>query len=403
MGPDAGTIRRRAAGNAPRRRRRLVDARSGRRQSQVGRRNPRSRAAAQAAARFRRLGGALDPGAARHGAAHGDARARGERPRRRRASPFAPPARRRSPDAGARARAGGARPIAPPLAKAALRRGRRLRRGRDRRPRRRRRARSRRAWRPSRPRRRSIPISRRQALGARSARRGRRADARGRGARFGAILLEGVTGSGKTEVYFEAVAAALRAGPSGARPAARNRADRAVPRPLRRALRRPPRRMAFGDHAAPARAAVARGGERARRASSSARARRCSCPSPISASSSSTRSTRAPTSRKTASIYHARDMAVVRGRFESAPVVLASATPSLETRVNAEQGRYGWLRLASRFGERALPDLAGDRSAGARARRAAAGCRRASSPESRPASPTANRRCCSSTGAAMRR
>jgi primosomal protein N' (replication factor Y) len=50
-------------------------------------------------------------------------------------------------------------------------------------------------------------------------------------------------------------------------------------------------------------------------------------------------------------------MAVVRGRFEGAPVVLASATPSLETRVNAEQGRYGWLRLASRVGERALPDL----------------------------------------------
>jgi primosomal protein N' (replication factor Y) (superfamily II helicase) len=56
--------------------------------------------------------------------------------------------------------------------------------------------------------------------------------------------------------------------------------------------------------------------------------------------------------------YHARDMAVVRARLEGAPIVLASATPSLETRVNAEQGRYGWLRLSSRFGQRAMPRLA---------------------------------------------
>ena len=56
-------------------------------------------------------------------------------------------------------------------------------------------------------------------------------------------------------------------------------------------------------------------------------------------------------------IYHARDMAVVRARLEGAPIVLASATPSIETRVNAEQGRYRWLRLDSRFGQRTLPDL----------------------------------------------
>ena len=39
-------------------------------------------------------------------------------------------------------------------------------------------------------------------------------------------------------------------------------------------------------------------------------------------------------------IYHARDMAVVRARIEGAPVVLASATPSLESFVNAQGGRY---------------------------------------------------------------
>ena len=50
-------------------------------------------------------------------------------------------------------------------------------------------------------------------------------------------------------------------------------------------------------------------------------------------------------------------MAVVRARIERAPICLASATPSLETRVNAEQGRYRWLKLPSRFGERELPDI----------------------------------------------
>ena len=55
--------------------------------------------------------------------------------------------------------------------------------------------------------------------------------------------------------------------------------------------------------------------------------------------------------------YHARDMAVVRGRIEACPVVLASATPSLESRVNAQQGRYVHLRLEARFGGRTLPPI----------------------------------------------
>lgn len=56
--------------------------------------------------------------------------------------------------------------------------------------------------------------------------------------------------------------------------------------------------------------------------------------------------------------YHARDMAVVRARLERAALVLASATPSLESRVNAERGRYRHVRLPERFGGRSLPDLA---------------------------------------------
>ncbi len=53
--------------------------------------------------------------------------------------------------------------------------------------------------------------------------------------------------------------------------------------------------------------------------------------------------------------YHARDMAVVRGHIGKIPVVLASATPSIETEVNARRGRYRRLPLPERFGGAHLP------------------------------------------------
>lgn len=55
--------------------------------------------------------------------------------------------------------------------------------------------------------------------------------------------------------------------------------------------------------------------------------------------------------------YHARDMAVVRARLASAPIVLASATPSIETEVNARRGRYRRLALPVRFGGAKVPGL----------------------------------------------
>ncbi len=55
--------------------------------------------------------------------------------------------------------------------------------------------------------------------------------------------------------------------------------------------------------------------------------------------------------------YNARDMAVVRGRIGNFPVVLVSATPSVESRVNGEVGRYRPIHLPTRFGDAALPDL----------------------------------------------
>ncbi len=55
--------------------------------------------------------------------------------------------------------------------------------------------------------------------------------------------------------------------------------------------------------------------------------------------------------------YHARDLAVVLGRQHRCPVVLGSATPSLETWQNAEAGRYGRLRLTRRATPRAVPRI----------------------------------------------
>lgn len=48
--------------------------------------------------------------------------------------------------------------------------------------------------------------------------------------------------------------------------------------------------------------------------------------------------------------YHARDLAVLRGHEEQVPVLLGSATPSLESLNNAMQKRYAWLRLTKRAG-----------------------------------------------------
>ena len=101
--------------------------------------------------------------------------------------------------------------------------------------------------------------------------------------------------------------------------------------------------------------------------------------------------------------YHARDMAVVRARLSEAPAVLVSATPSLETLANVEAGRYGRITLASRHGGAKLPDVE------------AIDLRDAPPERGRFLSPVlvargagdvrarASRRCCSSTAAATRR
>ena len=56
-------------------------------------------------------------------------------------------------------------------------------------------------------------------------------------------------------------------------------------------------------------------------------------------------------------LYHARDMAIVRAKLAGCPIVLASATPSLETLVNAEAGRYQTLKMRERHGGALLPEM----------------------------------------------
>jgi len=56
-------------------------------------------------------------------------------------------------------------------------------------------------------------------------------------------------------------------------------------------------------------------------------------------------------------MYHGRDMAVVRALQSHCPVILASATPSLETLINAQNGKYDWLYLGERHGPAELPAM----------------------------------------------
>lgn len=65
--------------------------------------------------------------------------------------------------------------------------------------------------------------------------------------------------------------------------------------------------------------------------------------------------------------YNARDLAVVRAQFRNIPIVLGSATPSLESRENAARGKYTLLRMTKRVEARPLPevetiDLKGERA-----------------------------------------
>ena len=173
---------------------------------------------------------------------------------------------------------------------------------------------------------------------------------------FFAMLLDGVPGAGKTEVYFEAIAAALSAGrqvlvllPEIALTAQwlRRFEDRfgAPPAPWHSGLTSLERRETWRA-IAEGRVGVVVGA-------------RSALFLPFANLGLIVVDEEHDSSFKQDEgvIYNARDMAVVRARLASAPIVLASATPSLESVVNVKTGRYGEVHLPGRHGGHQLATL----------------------------------------------
>src|SRR5580704_14384249 len=175
---------------------------------------------------------------------------------------------------------------------------------------------------------------------------------------FQAALLDGVTGSGKTEVYLEAVAAALRADPTAQilvllpeialTQAVIGRFEErfgAAPAEWHSAILPPARRRVWE--------AVAENRCRIVVGARSALFLPFANLKLIVVDEEHDGSFK----QEDGFVYQARDLAVARAKIEAAAVVLASATPSLETLWNAETGRYRWLKLATRHGMARLPSV----------------------------------------------
>ncbi|MEA2906088.1 MAG: hypothetical protein QOI12_3475 [Alphaproteobacteria bacterium] len=171
---------------------------------------------------------------------------------------------------------------------------------------------------------------------------------------YSATLVDGVTGSGKTQVYFEAVAECVRRGrqtlilmPEIALTAQvlDRFAERFGVRPAEWHSQLSPRRRARTW------AAVAKG-----EASVVVGARSALFLPYAELGLIIVDEEHDPAYKQEDGVhYHARDMAVVRASVAAIPVVLASATPSVETEVNARRGRYRRLHLPERFGGQQQP------------------------------------------------
>jgi primosomal protein N' (replication factor Y) len=173
---------------------------------------------------------------------------------------------------------------------------------------------------------------------------------------FSVTLLEGVTGSGKTEVYFEAIAETLRAG---------RQALVLLPEIALSAqwIERFSRR--FGARPALWHSEVRRGERRAIwrgvidglvRVVVGARSA-LFLPFPDLGLIVVDEEHDGSFKQDDGVIYHARDMAVVRAHLGAIPAVLASATPAIETVANVARGRYRHATLPSRHGGAVLPAI----------------------------------------------
>jgi primosomal protein N' (replication factor Y) len=173
---------------------------------------------------------------------------------------------------------------------------------------------------------------------------------------YSVTLLDGVTGSGKTEVYFEAVAETLRHG----RQALILMPEIALTAQFldRFAARFGVRPAEWHSELAPRRrartwAAVAAGDVKAIVGARSALFLPYADLGLIVVDEE-----HEPAYKQEDGVrYHARDMAVVRAHIAGIPIVLASATPAVETEVNARRGRYRKLSLPERFGGQHLPAI----------------------------------------------
>ncbi|ONF97370.1 primosomal protein N' [Sphingomonas jeddahensis] len=173
---------------------------------------------------------------------------------------------------------------------------------------------------------------------------------------FRPTLLDGVTGSGKTEVYFEAVAEALRQGrqvlvllPEIAltEPFLKRFHDRFGCEPVawHSGLRSTQRRRAWR--------AIASGEARVTVGARSALFLPYADLGLIVVDEAHETSFK----QEDGVHYHARDVAVMRGKFEGCPVILASATPAIETRQQVVLGNYAEVKLPGRFGPAQMPAI----------------------------------------------
>lgn len=173
---------------------------------------------------------------------------------------------------------------------------------------------------------------------------------------YSASLLDGVTGSGKTEVYFEAVAEALRQG---------RQVLILVPEIALTQAGLSRFKARFGAEPVAWHSGITdMARRRAWREVASGRAKlvvgaRSALFLPAANLGLIVVDEEHDTSFKQEEgvIYNARDMAVLRGRLEDRPVILASATPSLESLHNARSGRYAHIILPERPGAITLPDI----------------------------------------------
>src|ERR1700710_2710098 len=173
---------------------------------------------------------------------------------------------------------------------------------------------------------------------------------------FHVALLDGVTGSGKTEVYFEAIAEMIRRGKQAlilmpeialTGQFLDRFAQRFGVRPLEWHSELTPRTRARNW------AAIAAGDAQVVVGARSALFLPYAKLGLIIVDEEHDRAYK----QEEGAHHHARDMAVVRAHIAKIPIILASATPSIESEVNARKGRYQRIALPSRFGGQHMPHI----------------------------------------------